>query len=120
MSAATVYSDSQFGMDDEVSIGLYAGSASFTSTSQVAEAMDHNGAVVAAAVYDMRMEVTLDGVVKTAGTAPGGGATIGDTITIANQTHNRNRAADFTASGGITVLTGGSMTPSSTGFRLAT
>ena len=117
MSQATTYSTAQYGLDEETSLGIFANSCSFNSTSSTAEALNHNGCVVGTAIYDFRMEVTLDGVVIAKGTRPGGSEVIGDTITFANMDHNRDRTLDFTATGGITILTGGSTNPTATGFE---
>ena len=121
MSKATVFSAAQFGIaDSSTATGLLAGSVTFTGQADIAEAPDHIGCVVGLAVYNMRKEVSVEGIVKTKGT--GIAANIGAVLTLAESTNNSrtklteglNVTADANAA---LVITGNSLTPQGTGFE---
>jgi len=121
MSLATVYSTAQFGLgDDATATGLYVGTVSFSSSSDVATAPDHIGCDVGLAVYNSKKDVTVDGIVATKGT--GLVDTMGSTITLANTTTStRTRLSEFfsgtPASGAAIVITGGETSGTATGFE---
>lgn len=121
MSLATVYSTAQYGLADEsAASGLYAGTATFTATSEQATAPDHIGCDVGFAVYNQKKDVTLDGIVATKGTGLIG--SVGATITLLNTTKNsRTRLTEFftgtPATGAAIIITGGETSGTATGFE---
>jgi hypothetical protein len=119
MSQATVYSTAQYGtVDDDGPTGMFVSSVSFTSSSDMAEATDTLGCLVGVAIHNPRTEVSADGIIKVATTAPTG--QIGEVITLANATEGGgDRLGDLIDAGGSSVLivTGGSTNPTNTGFE---
>ena len=121
MSKATAFSAAQFGLaDDSTATGLLVGSVTYTGNSDTAEAPDHIGCVTGLAVYNMRKDVSCDGIIKTKGS--GLAANVGTVLTLANTTSNsRTRLSedlDLTPDANAAiVVTGSTMTPTATGFE---
>ena len=121
MSKATAFSAAQFGLaDDSTATGLLVGSVTYTGNSDTAEAPDHIGCVAGLAVYNMRKDVSCDGIVKTKGS--GLTANVGTVLTLANTTSNsRTRLSedlDLTPDANAAIIViGSSMTPTATGFE---
>jgi hypothetical protein len=121
MSHAKVYSTAQFGCSDDVTAtGLYAGSVTFSNTSEQATAPDHIGCDVGMAVYNGKIDVSIDGIISAKGTGLVGA--VGLTVTLANTTNStRTRLAEFqdgtAASGAAIIITGGEMSSQATGFE---
>lgn len=121
MSQATVFSTAQFGLgDDSSATGLYVGSVTYTGTADLAEAPDHIGCVVGLGVYNMRKDVSVDGIIKAKGT--GLVASVGAVLTLANTTTStRTRlgeALGATADAGAAiVVTGSTISPTQNGFE---
>ena len=121
MSKATAYSAAQFGLgDDSSATGLLVGSVTYTASSDTAESPDHIGCVVGVAIYNMRKEVSCDGVIKTKGS--GLAANVGAVLALANSTTNsRTRLSedlDLTPDGGASIIvTGSTISPTATGFE---
>jgi hypothetical protein len=121
MSLATVYSTAQYGLsDDSSATGLYVGTVSFSTTSEVATAPDHIGCDVGLAVYNSKKDVSVDGIVAVKGT--GLVDTVGSTITLANtSTNSRTRLTESIggshASGAAIIITGADISGTATGFE---
>lgn len=121
MSNAVAFSASQFGLVAETTAsGLIIGNLSYNATSEIASVPNHIGCEVGFAVYNAKKEVTLDGVIAAKGTAMP--ADIGEVITLANSTNNtRTRQSEnlgeTPVAGAAIVVTGSSLTLTSTGFE---
>jgi hypothetical protein len=121
MSKATVYAAAQFGIADvSTATGLLVGSVNFNGSADTAESPNHIGCVVGFAVYNMRNEVSCDGVVKTKGTGLVG--KVGALLTLAEATNNSrtklSEGIDVTPGAGASIiLTGSTLSPTQTGFE---
>ena len=121
MSQATVFSSSQYGLvTDVTATGLYLGSLTYSSTSDLATVPNHIGCDVGFAIYNAKKEVSIDGVIAAKGTAMP--ADIGEVVTLANSTNNtRTRQSEnlgeTPVAGAAIVVTGSTLTLSNTGFE---
>lgn len=121
MSKATVYAAAQYGLADcSTATGLLVGSVTFTGSSDTAESPDHIGCVVGFAVYNMRKEVSCDGIVKTK--ASGLAGNVGALLSLAEATNNSrtklSEDLDVTPDANASIIiTGSTMTPTQTGFE---
>lgn len=110
MATPTVFNANEvYGITDEsTATGIYAASMTDTLSTEMAQARDHNGYTVAFSLYEEKLDITLDGVLKTPATFVGIAA--GDVITLQNST-------TFDSVLGTTIVTGGSLTRSNTDFQ---
>jgi len=121
MSKATVYASAQFGLATEVTAtGLVLGSTTWEGSSETAELPDHIGCAAGLAVWNMKKEVSGDGIIATKGTGLVGN--IGSVLTLANAALNaRSRNSEglgVTADANAAlVITGNTITPAQTGFE---
>ena len=121
MSLATVYSTAQFGLSaDSTATGLYVGTVTFATTSEQATAPDHIGCDVGLSIYNVKKDVSVDGIVATKAT--GLVNTVGSTITLANTTtSSRTRLSELfsgtAVSGAAIIITGGETSGTATGFE---
>lgn len=121
MSKATVYASAQFGLVTEVTAsGLVLGTTTWSGSSETAELPDHIGCAAGLAVWNMKKEVSGDGVIATKGTGLVGN--IGSVLTLANTTNNtRTRNSEglgVTADANAAIIiTGNTITPAQTGFE---
>lgn len=121
MSKATIYSTAQYGLaDDSSATGLHVGNVSFTAGSDLAEVPDHIGCVVGFAIYNEKVDVSVDGIVKTKGT--GLVPNMAAVLTLAESSNNSRTKLSETVSGtpdanaGI-VVTGADLKPTQSGFE---
>ena len=108
MANPATFGDGTYGVsDDETLTGLYVASFNNSFASEMAQARDHNGLTVGFSVYDERIDITLDGVVKTEATLIAIAA--GDAIAPAD--------VPYTRFSGDLVVTGGSLSGTNTDFQ---
>jgi len=118
---ATVYGTAQFGTaSDTTATGLFAGTVTFNLTSEQAMAPNHIGCDVAFSIYNGKKDASIDGIVAVKGTGVVG--ELGAVLTLANASSNgRNRLTETLdatpVAGAALVITGGSISPSNTGFE---
>jgi|13_taG_2_1085334.scaffolds.fasta_scaffold39266_3 hypothetical protein len=121
MSQATVFSDAQYGLQDETSAtGIVVSSITWSGTSETVELPDHLGCAIGFAIYNPKKDVSGDGVIATKGTGLVGD--IADAVTLANTTTNsRTRNSEGL---GVTddanaaiLITGNNIAPAQTGFE---
>lgn len=121
MPKATVFSTAQFGLATEVTAtGLVLGSTSWEGSSETAELPDHIGGAVGFAIWNMKKEVSGDGIIATKGTGLVGN--IGAVLALSNTTTNtRTRNAEglgVTADANAAIImTGNTISPAQTGFE---
>ena len=121
MSKATVYASAQFGLATEVTAtGLVLGTTTWSGSSETAELPDHIGCAAGLAIWNMKKEVSGDGIIATKGTGLVGN--IGSVLALSNTTYStRTRNSEglgVTADANAAiVITGNTITPAQTGFE---
>lgn len=112
MANPATFGEGTYGVsDDATATGIYIASHTESFSSELAQARDHQGKTVGFSVYDSRLDLSLDGVVKTASTLVG--IVVGDALTSANS-ELAGVGLPFT---GDVVVTGGTFTKGNTDFE---